>query len=214
MIKRWHMLLAAVFLAALFYWLIEGGGILPSAPRAASPLLPTIHMLLAAVFLAALFYWLVEGGDILPAATRATSPLLPTITGGTLSEEKDGKKNWLFNVQQIQMDMKNQQSLLTGIDGKIYRPGGGVIEVTAQSGLYNQKTKEVTLDGGVTARYSEGWTLGCQKMSWTPASDLVVASGKVEITKENLFIAGDLIESDHQLAKVKITGNGLVRKER
>ena len=172
------------------------------------------HILSASLFLIALFYWLIEGGGITPPTRTPDAPPVPVITDGVLSEEKDGKKTWLLNAKQIQMDVKAGKNLFTDVDGTLYRPDGGTISVTAQNGLYDQTTGEVILTGAVDARYSEGWTLNCHNLHWTPAADLIVASGQVEIVKDGLFISGNRIETDRGLIRVKITGDGKVRKDR
>ena len=152
--------------------------------------------LLAAVLLLAVFYWLIEGGEVDISAIRPVRPPNVTMTDSVVVEDKDGKRSWELRAQKAELDVLAGKSMLTGVTGKFYRPAGGVIDFAAKGGLYDQKTKEITLTGDVAARYSEGWTLDCQHLVWSPADGSIVASGESKFHKEWLFVAGDRIQSE------------------
>lgn len=171
------------------------------------------YPILTVFALIAVFYWLVEGGSVdqdkpFEQIKRPNAIINDT----TINQDKDGKRIWTIDVKTIEIDSETDINTLIDVKGKLYRDDGAYLDVIAKGGTYDPNTGNVTLTGDVFAVYSEGWTLKCQKIDWIPGKNLIVAKEKVECEKTDLYISGDEIETDPDLAKIKITGNGTVIK--
>jgi len=167
--------------------------------------------ILAVVALIAFFYWLFADSSVNPLTPETTKPNA-IIRGNTLLEEKDGKKSWELYVDEIEVTSEGKENILTGIKGKLYRDNGTSIEITAKKGTYNTESKKIVLTGDVVANYSEGWVLKCQEIFWEPDKSMILAKDKVEFVKGDLQVFGDQVETDRELEKIKITGNGILKR--
>jgi LPS export ABC transporter protein LptC len=157
-------------------------------------------------------YWLTAGDSSEPrVGERDDDSKNIVMTGGEISESKDGEKAWDLTAETIEIDEKTNRNVLTGVKGKLYRKAGGTIDITAGRGIYTPDTAEILLFDGVVAVYSEGWTLKCREISWASEENLIVAKGGAEFTKDDLFVQGDEIQTDRELIAIKVTG-GSVRK--
>ncbi len=170
------------------------------------------YFLLSAAVLAGIMYWLIYGGDLITFKSVATQLPNAIIKNANFSEDKDGKRSWELAADQVEVDSGKNINILTGVKGKLYRADGTVVDVKAKGGIYNMTTKEVQLKGDVLAVYSGGGTLKCEEITWAPAGNSIVATGKVEIKNDRFEASGDKIETDRELIKMKITGNGMVQR--
>lgn len=167
--------------------------------------------ILAVGVLVAFFYWLLSDSAVIPLAADDSRPNA-IIRGNTLMEEKDGKKNWVLYVEEIEIDSETNENILRGVKGTLYRENGTSIEVVAQTGCFNTESKKIILTGNVVATYLEGWVLKCDEVRWEPDKSTIFAKGKVHFVKGDLQVFGDEVETDRELDKVKITGNGIVKR--
>lgn len=171
------------------------------------------YWLLAVVVLATLAYWMVYGGELFTMKKIVEQLPNPVIMNTTMVEDKDGKRSWEITADRVEIDAAKDLNMLTGVKGKIYRADGTHIDVRSDSGTYNTKSREAQLVGKVFAVYSGDGTLKCDKIVWTPAKNSIVATGKVELKTPRFFASGDKMETDRDVIKMKITGNGFVRRE-
>jgi LPS export ABC transporter protein LptC len=165
-----------------------------------------------AVLLVLLFYWLIEGGP--PPAPRPILPVLPgaVVLNSTVSEEKDGKLSWELSADKTEIDERTGRGLFTGVKGRLFRDSGQAVEVQAGGGWYDMASKEVNLTGGVAAKFSEGWTITCQELLWSPALNVLIARSDVLVQKDALFLSAQELRSDRELTKITATGRGLLKK--
>ncbi len=172
------------------------------------------YFFLAGLGFVLIMYWLISGDALFSVKDVTVKIPNAIIKDSILTEDKkDGNRNWELTVDQIEIDISTKINTLTGVKGRLYREDGVVINVTSKGGLYNPQTRQVTLTGDVLASDSEGRTLKCQQITWLPGDNSITATGSVEFKKEGLLASGDKIETDRALDKIKITGNGVVKKE-
>ena len=67
---------------------------------------------------------------------------------------------------------------MKGVNGKIYREDGSVIDVTAGGGKINNDDKNFALDRGVKATLSTGGEITAEEISWNQKDDIITATGK------------------------------------
>lgn len=171
------------------------------------------YVILGLIAFFALFYWIIEGGELVADKPLEQIKQSNTIIkDSSLTQDKDGKKSWDLDVKVIEIDTQTDINKLTDVKGKLFGEDGTTLDVTAKGGTYNPHTKEITLTGDVFAVYSKGWTLKCQNIQWLPDKNLIIAKEDVICEKQDLYISGDELQTDPQLVKMKITGNGTVIK--
>lgn len=132
--------------------------------------------------------------------------------GNRITEEKDGKPLWELNAETIEIDVNTKNILLKNIKGTFYQDNGGKIDITAPQAVMDNKTKDIAMSGKVYAVASDGGTFTAQETHWTGQTQLFYGSGDVICTKDDTVMSGDVIESDKNMVKIKISGHAKIVK--
>lgn len=101
---------------------------------------------------------------------------------------------------------------MKGVKGKIYREDGSVIDVTAGGGKINNDDKNFALDRGVKATLSTGGEITAEEISWNQKDDIITATGKVKVVKEEHTALADKIVTSSKFDHFKLSGHAEVQK--
>ena len=132
--------------------------------------------------------------------------------GNVLSEEKNGRKIWDLTAEHIDVDVKTRDAKLEKLKGHFYAEDGRVVEVTADKGTYEDKTKNIVIVGNVDVKNSDGARLTSDELRWEAAKQLLAAVGSAKVTKEDMLATGERIESSDGFNKVKVIGKAHLAK--
>lgn len=128
-----------------------------------------------------------------------------------LSEEKDGKRLWTINAESINVDNTSKKVYLTNVKGIFYRENGGTVELIARTGVADTASKEIFLEGDVTAVSStDGATFTAPKARWSGEVRWFFAEGGVKLMREETVVTGDKLESDAAMEQIRVRGNAKV----
>lgn len=133
-------------------------------------------------------------------------------TGNTIREEKKGKDVWELTAESMDIDVDSQDALMKNIKGKVYLSDGRLVSITALSGKYTAKTKDVILAEEVHVATTDGATLTCKELSWSGSKDTLTAAGAAEIKRENVVATGECIESSDGFRVFRVKGNAHLTK--
>ena len=148
-----------------------------------------------------------------PTAEVGTNPSANmTFAGSSIVEEKDGKRLWELSAEKIEVDPNTKTIYLHNLKALFYQPAGGTVEMIAHQGSLDSTTKNITMDGEIIATASDGSRLKAANLRYNAKENRIYGAGGVTVTKEDTVLTGDAIESDTNLAKVKISGNAKVTK--
>ena len=126
--------------------------------------------------------------------------------GNVLSEERNGRKIWGLTAEHIEVNIETRDAELEKITGHFYAEDGRVVEVTADKGSYNEKTKDIVIAGNVDVKNSDGARLTSDELRWEAKKEILAASGNAKVTKEDMLATGQRIESSDGFNKVKVIG--------
>jgi Protein of unknown function (DUF1239). len=173
-----------------------------------------VILVFAALF-AGLIFWAVktvpQGPETVDAPTESKAM---KYTNNTMHEDKNGVKVWEMTAEEINVDPDTNNVILKNISGKFYQENGTVITLKAPQAFYETEAKNINIDGGVTAKSSDGTDISAQKFSWDGSSATFQGTGDVKITKEDLVAVGDKIESKDGFQNFKLMGNAHLTKGR
>jgi LPS export ABC transporter protein LptC len=179
--------------------------------RYLSPLLWTVGLLLAT--------WgawaLVTGREVIPSETPvknepATGEIPPAVVDEPIVEETsaDGTVQWTLYLDRI---VRTQGSVTELARPRaVYRmQSGEVLEVTSDSGTYDENTGLLSLAGNVNghARNSQ-FGFSVSRMTWSGRDSVLTASGGVTVTRDGIGFKGqDLkLNLSQGLAHIEVTG--------
>lgn len=101
---------------------------------------------------------------------------------------------------------------MKGVKGKIYREDGSVIDVVAGGGRINNDDKNFALDRGVKATLSTGGEITAEEVAWNQKDDVITASGKVKVVKDEHTALADKIITSSKFDHFKLSGHAEVQK--
>ena len=165
-----------------------------------------------AVFIAAIVWAVVTVPDAPSPDADPNSGQFMSYDGNVLSEEKNGRKIWDLTAEHIDVDVKTRDAKLEKLKGHFYAEDGRVVEVTADKGTYEDKTKNIVIVGNVDVKNSDGARLTSDELRWEAAKQLLAAVGSAKVTKEDMLATGERIESSDGFNKVKVIGKAHLAK--
>ena len=177
-----------------------------------------ILALTGVIFFVCLVVWVVRTTPPPPPPMEKVAP--PTVMeyeGNTITEEKDGQLVWELTCEKMRIDTLTQNVELDGISAKFYLRDKETGEekswsLAADKGVYYQTNKTIHVEGNVEVNNSDGAQLLSEKLDWFAETDMLVATGNVRITKDDMRAFGDMAYSDNALNKVGISGNAKLFK--
>lgn len=173
-----------------------------------------ILIILGGIAVAALIIaWLMFGGEAPqnPVDVEDTT-VNARVTNTTVSREQDGKRLWEFSVEELENISGSGEAVLKGVKGKIYREDGSVIDIEAGGGRINNDAKDFALDRGVHAVLSTGGEITAEKVRWQQDKDIIEATGKVKVVKDEHTALADKIVTSTRFDHFKLSGNAEVQK--
>lgn len=149
-----------------------------------------------------------------PAASGPSGPAaLLTFTGTSYIEEENGKRLWELTAEAIEADNANKRAYLHNIKGVFYQDNGGKIDLTAKEAVVCTDIKDIILEGDVKAVSSvDGAAFTAPKALWRGKDKRFQGSGGITLTKKDVVVTGEQIESDANMEKVVVKGKAKVIK--
>ena len=152
-----------------------------------------------------------------PPMEKVTPPTVMEYEGNTITEEQDGRIVWELTSEKMKLDMLTQNVELDGISAKLYQRDKEtdeetIWELTAAKGVYYQVNKVIHVEGEVTVTNTEGAKLLSEKLDWFADQEILIASGNVKISKDDMRAFGDTAYFQIALNKVGLMGNAKVLK--
>lgn len=145
-----------------------------------------------------------------PPVEKVAPPSKMEYEGNTIVEEKDGVKLLELYSDKMIVDAKTQNAEFENIHGKLYQADGKFVELKAKKGNYNRKNESVHVEGDVIVTDSEGAKLISGKLDWNSKDDMLVATEKVKLSKDDMRATGDRAEATNGLRHFKLKGNAQV----
>ena len=162
---------------------------------------------------AAIIAWLMFGGEAPKnPENTASNAVNAVVKNTTVSREQDGRRLWEFLVEALESISGSGEAVMKGVKGKIYREDGSVIDVTAGGGKINNDDKNFALDRGVKATLSTGGEITAEEISWNQKDDIITATGKVKVVKDEHTALADKIVTSSKFDHFKLSGHAEVQK--
>ena len=152
-----------------------------------------------------------------PPMEKVTPPTVMEYEGNTITEEQDGRIVWELTCEKMKLDMLTQNVELDGISAKLYQrdketDAETTWELTAAKGVYYQVNKVIHVEGEVVVTNTDGAKLLSEKLDWFADQEILIASGNVKISKDDMRAFGDTAYFQIALNKVGLMGNAKVLK--
>jgi len=178
----------------------------------------TTYLMIACclLFLGGGLYYFLRAEPITPKTPAEVASVEPAATlsyvGNLITEEKDGKRLWELGAETIEIDVNTKNMKLKNVKGVFYQDNGGKIDISAPEAVMDSKTKDIVMTGKVQAVASDGATFSAQEVRWMGLEQRFYGTKDVQLTKDNTVMSGDNIESDANMAKIKVYGHAKVIK--
>lgn len=170
----------------------------------------------ALIIAASIIAWLMFGGVgpvkvVLDNGIKAK--FSATLKDTEISREKDGKKLWLFKVNEVINDQTSGRAFLRGIKGKVYREDGSYFDVSAKDGEMKMGKQDFEVRNEVVAVLSSDKSkLVADRVTWIDKKQEITATGHVEIWKDDWYARGDKAITDGSFKRLRLVGNAYVER--
>ncbi len=133
-----------------------------------------------------------------------------TFAGSSIIEEQNGQRVWELNAESIEADAGGKLVYLKKLSGTFYQEKGGKVLVTAQEGILDTKTHDITLQGDMKVTSSDGAVFTAPLGKYAERTKIFTGTGGITLTRGNTVITGDKIDADTNMEQVKVQGNAKV----
>ncbi len=123
--------------------------------------------------------------------------------GLKIINKKDGITEWVLTAKRADLSKDGKEALLSGIEMKLEKQG---MMVNAAKGLYNMETKNVTIDGVITAR-NEKYVITTSQALIDSGGGLIETEGEVTVAGKSFNLEGKGLQADNNEQKVRILNN-------
>jgi LPS export ABC transporter protein LptC len=145
-----------------------------------------------------------------PKPVAAAQP--PRMEGLSLTEIHEGDKTWVLEAKKADFHPEDDTVSISGVRVEFFGPGED-IRVKADAGLFNTKTRVLTLKGQVEMRRTD-LVVTTSEATFLPAERVLVAPEHVVITDAGLKVEGrglrvelaakKLIMTQHHLTELQV----------
>ncbi len=118
-----------------------------------------------------------------------------------ITETKDYQKYWEVFATAGHFDSQQSNAKLKEINGNFYKDNKVILSFKAPNAVYNRKSREITLIGGVQAATNKNVYITADKMTWIGDKKEIEADGNVFVNQNNTFIT----KSDNALFDAAFT---------
>ena len=160
-----------------------------------------------------LIIWTIRTTPKAPEPTeRIEPPKVMEYEGNTIVEEKDGVKLWELTTEKVRVDTVTQIAEFDKVSGKFYQEDGKVLELTANNGTYDQRSRDVHVEGDVVVLDGDGGKLTSKNLDFKGAEEILIANEDVKIFKDDMQAFGDRAESKDGFKHFFLKGHARVLK--
>jgi LPS export ABC transporter protein LptC len=145
-----------------------------------------------------------------PKPVAAAQP--PRMEGLSLTEIHEGDKTWVLEAKKADFNPEQDTVSISGVRVEFFGPGED-IRVKADEGLFNTKTRVLTLKGQVEMRRTD-LLVTTSEATFLPAERVLVAPEHVVITEAGLKVEGrglrvelaakKLVMTQHHLTELQV----------
>ena len=172
-----------------------------------------ILILIGLVLFAGLVFWVVSTTPTEPPPTeKFEPPSKMTYETNSIVEEKNGVKLFELNSGKMIIDAKTQNAELEDVHAKLYQEDGSFVELKAKRGFYDNQSGDIHVEGEVEVTDSEGSKLTSGTLDWHGKEEILIATDKVKISKDDMRAYGDRAEARNGLRRFNLKGNAHVLK--
>ena len=142
---------------------------------------------------------------------------LPSIPAVQMSEgrisgaDPAGRLQWELEARDLVVDNERQEVRLEQVTGHFYEQGRRVVTVAAAGGVFDLRSRDVSLTGGVRAHTPTGRRVAAERVHWDAAARRLTATGGVRLVQGGMEVRADRLESDVALRRTRLVGHIRVR---
>jgi len=154
--------------------------------------------------------------DADPASERGRGTKQPAsrdllFDGVAVEGREGGERVWMLSAARVETGAGDGRAEMYKItEGAIYRSGEPYLTFSAGRGLYDSKTGQLRLDGGVKVTSGGKDLLATDEVVWDPKQSKVLIPGKTEISTSAGVVTVSQLEVDIEADKMYTAGDVLV----
>jgi LPS export ABC transporter protein LptC len=151
----------------------------------------------------------ISSGIFFYTLSEKTAKLSIQATGGSFFEgvkivnKKDGSTEWVLTAKRADLSGDGKEALLSGVEMELEEKG---ITIGAEKGLYHMETRNVSIDGVITAK-NENYVITTSGATIDSAGGTLETDNEVKIEGKKFDLEGKGMIADNSAQKVRIFNN-------
>jgi LPS export ABC transporter protein LptC len=127
--------------------------------------------------------------------------------GNLVGTDDQGRVRWRILADDMMLRQAQQTVALRSVRATFFDNDGTSMLVNGDTGIYNTRTREVTVGGNVHGVTSAGRELFADTVYYSPQSRQVEGRGHVRVVQERVIMYADSMVSDLTLGQTRFFGN-------
>jgi len=123
--------------------------------------------------------------------------------GLKIINKKNGATEWMLTAKRADLSKDGKEALLGGIEMKLEKQG---MTVHAEKGLYDMETKNVSIEGVITAHH-ENYVITTSQALIDSSGGILETGSEVRIEGKKFNLEGKGMRADNNEQKVRILNN-------
>jgi len=133
--------------------------------------------------------------------------------GVAVEGREGGERAWMLRAVRVETGADDGRAEMYQItEGEIYRGGEPYLTFSAGRGVYDSKTGQLRLDGGVKVASGGKDLLATEGVVWDPKQSKVLIPGKTEIATSAGVVTVGQLEVDIEADRMHTAGDVIVRE--
>lgn len=155
--------------------------------------------------LAVVVVWLLRTEEPQRVTTQSTDTPATQFERPRLVGRYKGQVQWTFRAEM--MESRGDEVIMHGLsDGVIYRDNQPYLNVTAATGIWHQKTNDLSLSGEVVAWYKDQMEFRTERLFWEAEREILTAPDPVYLTGRDGSLQAQQLEAAVKEERVTLSG--------
>ena len=127
--------------------------------------------------------------------------------GNLVGTDDQGRTRWQILADDMTLGEAQQTVALKNVRATFFDNDGTRMRVNGETGTYDTRTREVSVDGNVHGVTSSGREMFADTVLYSPQSRQVEGRGHVRVVQERVIMYADRMVSDLTLGQTRFFGN-------
>lgn len=178
---------------------------LPGARRYKRMLMLVI-IILAGLLVLVFVRFRMQSRPVEQADTPENSAATLSINGFRHTATREGRTSWILEAATAKLYSDENQAIMSNVEMRFFPEDQGKVQLTADRGQFNTRTRNMSVSGSVVCRYS-GYVLNTENLHYQHESNIMYTESEIAVAGQNLQVTADSGEFEIDTGTLRLSGH-------